>query len=544
MTFIWSSEELESLFEHQSEDVRNWAVSRFFDLYPDKFERVIGLLSTASEGTASRILHGLLDLNVDIPNQAPFVEVLRSSVRWDIKTLSAALLVRCGYSLLPSEIESIKLSECASALATTEQGFNILLQLYKETTQDTKLILMGIAEAGGFANLLNSMDVKKSKKEIKTVREYFGRLWRCDIPAIEEVSDSQGILSIFEITPVIDVSQNEVPWKRGLLAELEYDSKRLTHVRDIFSERATKWSDEETRFMLACILCLKRNDACRNLLIKADNVDKLWNAVVMKPWKGVPGQALRDFFLSLKPDVVLNSLSRALREEYSYAAYPFNILKTLDTPGRFELLLDVFEGKKYTDILAEEAGEALRKAGIPAAEFIIENYPRMSESLQTLIFFVLDSFPTPQVVDFCLTQFDKYMRSLDSEEFIGCLEEIASTRFLSPLVKEWREGEVEIGEAVKLISEINNIKDERIDRVIRDTEKRVRLPEDAVSKPISSFPLRCTNCGHTYRYEIKNIYVGKESKPVVGDIIQCKGCGSIETYEITNNTYIGFSANC
>ena len=118
MAFIWSSESLEALFENPSEDVRNWAVSKFLDLYPDIFERVIGLLPTASEGTASRILHHLVDLNVLIPKSDPFVKILKGSARWDIKALSAALLLRSGYSLLPSEMESISLAETAFAIAS------------------------------------------------------------------------------------------------------------------------------------------------------------------------------------------------------------------------------------------------------------------------------------------------------------------------------------------------------------------------------------------------------------------------------------------
>ena len=117
-------------------------------------------------------------------------------------------------------------------------------------------------------------------------------------------------------------------------------------------------------------------------------------------------------------------------EECSYASYAFSLLNTLDTPGRFELFLNVFEGKRYADIHAEKAGEALRKAGSPAIEFIMEQYPQMSQDLRTLVLFVLDSFPTPEVVDFCLKHFDEYMCASATEEFVGCLEEIASSRFL------------------------------------------------------------------------------------------------------------------
>jgi tetratricopeptide (TPR) repeat protein len=542
MAFIWSPESLEALFENPSEDVRNWAVSKFLDLYPDMFERVIGLLPTAPEGTASRILHHLIDLNVHIPKSDPFVEILKGSARWDIKALSAALLLRSGYSLLHSEKESIGLSETAFAIASTEHGFDILLELYKETSQNPKPILHGIAEACGFTHLFNNLLQAKGKEEIRTAREYFSKLWGCNIPAFEGISDPQEILSSMELTHVTGGLGNRTLWKRGFLAELEYDTERLARVQEIAKERAPKWSDEETRFMMACILCLKRNDTCCKRLTNAEDASGLWRALVMKPWRGVPGQALLDYLFSLKPDDLLNALPHALDEECSYASYAFSLLNTLDTPGRFELFLNVFEGKRYADIHAEKAGEALRKAGSPAIEFIMEQYPQMSQDLRTLVLFVLDSFPTPEVVDFCLKHFDEYMCASATEEFVGCLEEIASSRFLSPLLQEWREGEVVIGEAIKLISEINSIRDAQIDNIIQDTEKRTKYPDEIISKPISSFPLRCTKCGRTYEYELENIYVCEHGSPVIGDIIQCKGCGSIETYEMTDPSQMRITA--
>ena len=217
----------------------------FLDLYPDMFERVIGLLPTAPEGTASRILHHLIDLNVHIPKSDPFVEILKGSARWDIKALSAALLLRSGYSLLHSEKESIGLSETAFAIASTEHGFDILLELYKETSQNPKPILHGIAEACGFTHLFNNLLQAKGKEEIRTAREYFSKLWGCNIPAFEGISDPQEILSSMELTHVTGGLGNRTLWKRGFLAELEYDTERLARVQEIAKERAPKWSDEE-----------------------------------------------------------------------------------------------------------------------------------------------------------------------------------------------------------------------------------------------------------------------------------------------------------
>ncbi|MCL0093371.1 SEC-C metal-binding domain-containing protein [Dehalococcoidia bacterium] len=543
MAFIWTPEALENLLLHRSADVQRWAIRRSLDLYPDILgDQVIRLIASASAETSSLILHRLAQLDLFITNPDPLVELARGDNDLDLKALAGAILLRSDHALLPSEIESVSATLYPRIVGSTERGFDLLLRVYGESDADNKSILDGIAHACNFADLPRDLARAEGEEGIKERIKYFGKVWGCDIPRLERLSQPEEVQSALEQALAWAIPEDSTPWKQGLLAELEQDRARLAALRDIAKERLSRWSTEERRLLLACILCLRRNEACRSRLIEAQDVPRLWRALVMKPWRGVLGQALRDFLLRAKPEELHASLSKALSEEYSYAAYALSILNTLDTPGRFELFLDVFEGKKYGDVLAEEAGEPLRKAGVPASQYIIEHYPQMSGDLRTLILHILDSLPTPQVVDFCLEHFEDYTCSRDPSEFVGCLGEIGSDRFLAPLLREWKEGEVGIGRAIKLISEIHSVRDEQIDRVIRDAERRARHPEDALERPISLFPLRCTECGHTYHYELRNIYMDKGGQPIIGDIIQCKGCRSIETYEMTIHTRFGIIA--
>ena len=59
-----------------------------------------------------------------------------------------------------------------------------------------------------------------------------------------------------------------------------------------------------------------------------------------------------------------------------------------------------------------------------------------------------------------------------------------------------------------------------------------------------TLPLRCTTCGRTYTYEVKNVFVDPKqaSKISAGQIIQCKGCSSIETYEPGASSAIALTA--
>ncbi|MFC1971874.1 SEC-C metal-binding domain-containing protein, partial [Chloroflexota bacterium] len=505
-------------------------------------DQVLTLVPSATANISSSILSRLAELDLPITNLEPLVELTRADVETELKALAGAILLRDGYALLPKEIESASTTLYADVIGSTEQGFDLILQTYRDFSGEHKSFFDDIAHICNFADLYRDLDNAETKKGTKKRIDYFRQLWECDNIHLEQLSQPEEILSALDQALEKAAPSESTPWKRGLLAELEHDRARMRALREISGERVSRWSIEERRFVLACILCLWRNEACWGHLIEATSVAELWRALITKPWRGVPGQALKDFLLSVEPKELLHSLSGTLRQKYSYASYAFGILNSLDTLGRFELFLDVYEGKKYGDILAEEAGKALTTAGAPAIEFIMERYPRMSQGLRTLILFVLDSFPTSEVVDFCLKHFDEYMSNPAPEEFAGCLEKIAASRFLPPLIQEWREGEAGIGRAIKLISEINNIRDGQIGTIIRDTEKRTRHPEDAIAKPISSFPLRCTVCGHTYEYELENIYVSEGGSAVIADVIQCKGCGSIETYEVPALTHFKFTA--
>jgi len=543
MGLIWSPEALEPLLQHRSEDVQDWAIRKSLELYPAILgNQVIGLLRDTLPGTSYAILRRLAQMDSPVTDLAPLVELVHREGEAELEAVAGAILLRSGYSLLPREIELAACTDYAHVVGTTDQGFDLVLRAFHDAHTIDDSVLHGLANVCNFADLFDDLARAQGRKQVRTRAEYFRRIWEVGYPSRLQLIHPGELLLAWGLALENLPMSDSTPWKRGLLAELDHDRARLASLYGMTKESAPHWSPEESRFYLACLLCLERNEACRTRLIVASDMAGLWGAIVMKPWRGVPGQGLRAHLLSAKPEELLTSLSTALRQHYSYASYACDILNALDTPGRFALFLDVYEGKEYEDILAEEAGGALRKAGLAAIEFIIESYPRMSASLRTQVLFVLDSFPTTQVVDFCLEHFDEYMRAPFSEEFVSCLGKIASADFLPPLLQQWKEGEVGMGRAIQLISEIHGIENGHIDHIVRDVEKQARRPEDMLDKPISSFPLRCTTCGHTYHYELKHIYVDHDGHPVIGDIIQCKGCGSIETYEMNARTHLAITA--
>lgn len=293
MIFIWTPEALENLFQHQSADIRRWAIRRSLDLYPDILEdQVIGLVASAPVETSSLILRRLAELDLLIANPDPLVELVQGDTWPDIKALAAVILLRSGYALLSAEVESASAALYADIVGSTERGFDLVLRAYSESGADNKSILDGIAHCCDFADLYRDLTRAEDEKEIEERVSYLGEIWGCDIPRRERLSQPEDVLSAIDQALAWVVSEDTTPWKQGLLAELEHDRARLAALREVVKERISRWSTEEKRFLLAYILCLRRNEACRGRLVEAEEMAGLWPALVMKPWHGVPGSAL------------------------------------------------------------------------------------------------------------------------------------------------------------------------------------------------------------------------------------------------------------
>ncbi len=289
MTFIWSPDAIENCFQHQSTEVQRWAIDRALELYPNQLcDRVLVLLTSAPANISRLILRRLSELDLPITNLEPLVEVTRADAEKEHKALAGAILLRSGYALLPKEIESASTTLYADVVGSTEQGFDLILQTYRDFSGENKSILSDIAYICNFADLHRDLANAETEKGIKESVDCFRQVWECNIPHLEQLSQPEEVLSALDQALAKAVPTESTPWKRGLLAELEHDRTRLRALRQIAGERASRWSMEERRFLLACILCLWRNEACRGRLIQAIGVAELWRALVMKPWRCVP----------------------------------------------------------------------------------------------------------------------------------------------------------------------------------------------------------------------------------------------------------------
>jgi hypothetical protein len=183
------------------------------------------------------------------------VEVTRADAEPQLKALAGAILLRSGYALLPKEIESASTTLHADVVGSTEQGFDLILQVYHDFSGEHKSFFDDIAHICGFADLSRDLANAETKKGIKKRIDYFRQLWECNNIHLEQLSQPEEILAILDRALAKAFPSESTPWKRGLLAELEHDRTRLKALRQIGGERVSRWSIEERRFLLA-VWCL------------------------------------------------------------------------------------------------------------------------------------------------------------------------------------------------------------------------------------------------------------------------------------------------
>ncbi|MBI4329866.1 MAG: SEC-C domain-containing protein [Chloroflexi bacterium] len=533
MPFIWSRDALELLLDHPSEDVRQWAIVRIAELYPDTAGRLLSLAPSLSADCALLILYELGKLEIPISQPEPLLNAFHSFPQATVRELAGALLLSYGHDLPPDAIKPVAVSPFARVVSTTGPGFERALRLYQTSDQDNEHLLVGMAVACNFAGIFLAVQNDGTAKELSRTRKVMEKAWGCRLPALEHFSKPSQVLPTLDEALAGTIPDDATPWKKELLAELEQDRQRLAAMRRIAGERSSRWSEHEVAFFRAAIPCLRRNRVCAERIAQAGDAAGLWKALLMKPWRGVPGPGLLEFTRSLEPQELVASLESALAVDSAGIGSAFAVLNALATPGRIKLFTDILLDKEWGDLADIQAVEALKKAGPPAADYLVGRYGEMSETQRAEMPAVLDSFPTPGVVDFFLAHFEDYMRQPDPGEFLDSLERVGSSAFLPALLREWRAGEKGIGGAIKLIAAINNIHDAKIKEAVREIPANGKSPEELLRQPVRDFAFRCRSCGRTYHYDLKRVYIGKDDEPYIGDIIQCKGCGTVGESELT-----------
>ena len=212
-------------------------------------------------------------------------------------------------------------------------------------------------------------------------------------------------------------------------------------------------------------------------------------------------------------------------------------------------LLDFLKRKGDDDVL-DECIKALSRMGRHLIDYLDKNFDQLNRDQQSEILFALEHIPEERTADLLLRYWDK-LWSIDKEPFLYALEGVASKRFIDPLRKELREGEVLEEEIFYLLCYIHGVEDillPQIEKKMMEREKEIERRwevlgrddlRDLLNKTVQ-VELKCRQCGKSYYYDIENIYVvsGEKEKPRISDKIVCKNCRAINQYEITTKGHL------
>jgi tetratricopeptide (TPR) repeat protein len=547
-----------SLLKHRSEDVRDWALTRLLDLYPEAQADLLQTLPQATSEAASSILSRFQGVECP-PELHTFFQ--RTTVPF-LKARAAALLIRAGHELPAQQLAAVNLSPVLDLLADTAPGFDFLLQRYRSTDTEEESLVHAMSLACGSAEIMTLLHDESGKKARRKVLQALGDAWGCDLSDLRNVRYGHEAVQALEqaLAVMPEASPAPAPWQQELCHALAHDRQRLAAFAEaahVHLSRAAASAPADIDLLLSCTLALRRDACCRRLLLGARDMTEVWHALVLRPWHAAVGPDVVNFLGSQEPAEVVDALRQALGRPYAYADFPFAILNALDTPGRFDLFLEAYQGA-FEEQFIDEGEKALRAGGPLAASAVVEHFRRHLPEPMSL--FVLAMLPTPEVEEFLVGHWEHYMGHAWSRYFVEVLELVASERFFPLLLDEWREGEAIMGRAIILIAAVHGVQHTELRRIRRDTEKHERAfkrfqaraskdPARALQDMLERegplhVPLRCTACSRTYHYDVKTVYVNpkRAHEYHMGQIIQCKRCDSLETYEVTPATQMTVGA--
>jgi hypothetical protein len=559
MDYIWNQDDLWTLLQHHSDDVQAWAAMRLLELYPQTANELLRRLPQLKPHVASTILS--YESHRGYPPE--LMTFFQQTSEPFLKADAAALLIRFGAALPDAQLQHVSLGDRFEYLADTASGFDFLHRCYHTPDDEAASLLAALALACHGADILQDFDDADERHERRALINRYGKAWDCDLTYLRTVRQPHQALRALQqaLDAAATATAPDKPWKHGLCLALDENQRRLQAIAEAARTRLANVDDidseAETDFLVTCTMIAKRDAVCRAQLVEAQAVEDLWKAVVMRPWRLEVSPSLADFFRALEPERVLRALKQALDMPLTHVDAAFHLLTTLDTPGRFELFMTIFEDKSNRPRV-NATGRALAAEAPLAARRILDHYrDHLPDPTDLMILAVM---PTPDVEDFLLTHFDHYMCHPWSETFVETLEVIASKRFLEPLIAEWRPGELALSRVIAFIAAIHGVVDPRLQpiqqtcdehhRQLEHLQQRAKAkPENAIQELLGghapfALPLRCTHCRRTYHYELQKIYLpsNRPEDIIVGQVVQCKGCGSIETYEFSPTALVPLSA--
>lgn len=242
-------------------------------------------------------------------------------------------------------------------------------------------------------------------------------------------------------------------------------------------------------------------------------------------------------------DKIVELCIRHIKEHPDSWANP-RIIRFLGDTKDVNTITRLLEIGPEHDGLWEEIVPAVKKSGISAVSIIKPILERFDEKRIGYALQVLEDILVDDSVEIILKYWD-WLWDSDKEGLLEAIRGIGDKRFIEPLKKELREGELYETEIFYLLCLINSVIDPRLKKMEKELEDRDRrlhkglemLQEGDVQsllKESLEVELRCRKCQRPYHYKVEKVAIDANSGDrFIMDEIKCKNCGVIDHYEIT-----------
>lgn len=604
--WIWSQSDLIKLAEHKKPKVRRWACQRIRTLYGEEgivvLERLLrdkdkDVLLEALEylenylnpkfkdtllkiyETQIGVIAGKCALLLGKLKDERFISAYKrkmntktvdfDEVIWSINamgelaTSQARAILKEMLSKMEEEVDPFFINAVIHALIKAKEDLSFLIEHYARHYKRFAMeILYPLTSVCGswysMRDLKQEGERKVFRKSLpKAVSESFSYLKEKGLSSLEEALrktfKKQDYRQVVEIAwDRVKRTADENGYQESEVLLLKNDSPPVVNyqVLKAFEDFLIKGPEDSLKDIgIAALIILARFIEFRSLLgLKVEDLDDEELFGTLFEDRGsleIDDRLMERLLTTCHQETIFDHSIQQLKDHpYSYGTKrAIRLLRRLKDERAIPGLLDFF-GKEAGDNALDECIKALARIGTPFLDYLEKNFDQLLQGQQSEILFVLEDIPEERTADFLLHYWDK-LWLIDKEPFLYALERVASKRFIDPLRKELREGEVLEEEVFYLLCHIHGVDDillPQIEKKMREREKEIEKRWDVLGRDDSSgllnktvqVELKCCQCGKSYHYEIENIYVtGEKEEPRISDKIVCKNCRAINQYEVT-----------
>jgi len=605
--WIWSQSDLMKLAEHKKPKVRRWACERLRTLYGERgtavLERLLkdedrDVLLEALEylesyldpkfkdtllrtyetktgviaGKSALLLGKLKDERLisayqrRISKEAGRFDEIISTIRalGELASPPAKTILREMLSEMEEEADLFLINALIHALIKAEEDLSALLECYLHHYKDLALeILHPLTTICGswysVADLEKEGRKKLFGKDIPfAVSESFSYLKEKGLTSLEEIlrkafkkEDYRQVIAIAWEHAKKTAEENG--YQESEILALRSDSPPLVNFRALraFKDFEISGPEDSLRnIAVAALIILARFIEFRSLLglkIADLNDERLFQLLFEdRGTLEIDDQLIEKLLTTCQRETIFDYCIRHLKDYlHSWATErAIRILGMLKDERAIRDLVEFFKSKG-SDKALDECIKALTQMGGYLVNYLDKNFDQLNQDQQSEILFALENIPTEETADLLLRYWDR-LWSIDKETFLYALEGVASKRFIDPLRKELREGEMLEDEVFYLLCHIHGVDDvllPKIEKEITERQKEVEKRWDVLEggdlshllNRVVQVELKCRQCGKSYYYDIENIYAvsGEKEEPRIWDKIVCKNCRAINQYEIT-----------